>query len=175
MRFEPGDIIRFTYKHQTVDDSTGDKFKEVLVLHPNWNNKVHGLDLKRLSPAERAVIEAVLDPEQLDKPHRIPLVNDIKRKMNPLELIKNPVAFYTKFIKPFLRGKDAYRTYIPHNMTAITKVLGASIKTGKKPVDKPLFGQKKEPAAPTEPGRSPTAGMSPADIMAQATKNRGNQ
>lgn len=142
MKFEPGDIVRFTYDHQEVDASTGDKFKEVLVLNPSWQNKLHGIDLKRLSPAEREVLEAVLDPAQKDKPHRIPLVNDIRRKMDPIELIRNPVIFYTRFVKPFLRRKDAYRQYIPHRMSGITRVKGASIRTGKKPVEKPLFGKK---------------------------------
>jgi hypothetical protein len=89
-----------------VDASTGDKFKEVFVLTPLWQNKMHGLDLKRCTPAEREVLEAILDPDLKDKPHRIPLVNDIKRRMDPIELIRNPVVFYTKFVKPFMRKKD---------------------------------------------------------------------
>lgn len=161
MRHEPGSIIRFTYEHQDVDASTGDKFKEVLVLHPSWQNKVHGLDLKRLSPAERTVLEAVLDPEQKDTPHRIPLVNDIKRKMDPITLIKNPIIFYTKFIKPFLRGKDAYRVYIPARMKSITTVKNAKVSTGKKPNDKPLFGPKPQ-AEPEKP-----KAMTAIDIMKQ--------
>jgi len=172
MRFEPGDIVRFTYKHQAVDASTGDKFKEVLVLHPNWGNKIHGLDLKRLSPAEREVLEAVLDPEKADKPHRIPLVNDIKRRMDPLELIKNPMIFYTKFVKPFLRQKDAYRTYVPSLMSGITKVKDASIKTGKKPVQNPLFGPKPAVQPGQQPAGQPKA-LTAIDVMKQNAMNKG--
>ena len=171
MRFEPGQIIRFTYNHQAVDDSTGDKFKEVLVLHPFWNNKLHGIDLKRLSPAEREVLEAVLDPDQKGKPHRLPLVNDIKRKMDPIELIKNPVIFYTKFVKPFLRSKDAYRQYVPSRMTGITKIRDASIKTGKKPVENPLFGPK--PTQQTHQAQTQQPALSPIDVMKQNAVAKG--
>jgi hypothetical protein len=173
MVFKPGQIVRFTYKHQTVDASTGDPHKEVLVLHPNWQNKVHGIDLKRLSPAEREVLEAVLDPEQKDKPHRLPLVNDIRRKMDAIELIKNPMIFYTKFIKPFLRRTDAYRTYVPRLMTGITTVKDASIRTGKKPVERPLFG----PKPVLRPGQTPQTpkALTPIDIMAQNAAKKGQR
>lgn len=173
MKFEFGDIVRFTYKHQVVDASTGDTHKEILVLHPNWNHKIHALDLKRLTPAEREVLEAVLDPEQKDKPHRLPLVNDIKRRMDPAELIRNPVAFYTKFVKPFLRGKDAYRQYVPSLMNGITKVKDAKIKTGKKPVENPLFGPKPMQGTDTkQPSAIPKAHTA-IDIMAQNAKAKG--
>ena len=170
MRFEPGMVIKFTYDHQDVDASTDGKFKEVLVLNPNWNNKLHGIDLKRLSPAERTVLEAILDPERRDEVHRLPLVNDIKRRLDPILMIRQPIVFYTKFVKPFLRQKDAYRQYIPKRMTAITVVRGAKISTGKKPPEgTPLFGPKPTTGAvePTPPTPVPAT---PIDIMKQAQK-----
>ncbi len=178
MRLEPGTIVRFTYDHQDVDASTGDKFKEVLVLNGSWQHKVHGIDLKRLSPAEREVLEAVLDPAQEGKPHRIPLVNDIRRKMDPIELIRNPTIFYTKFVKPFLRRKDAYRQYLPNRMSGITKVRDARISTGKRPVERPLF---KEPMFGKRfPGEelgmmSPEelANVAPIDIMKRSAAKKG--
>lgn len=169
MNFKPGDIIRFTYDPQDVDENTGDRFKEVLVLNPLWKWKMHGIDLKRLTPAERAVLEAVLDPEQKDKPHHLPLVNDIKRRMDPIELINNPVVFYSKFVKPFLRRADAYRQYVPKRMTGISVVKDASIKTGKKPIDKPLFGPK-TPQAPEQP-----KALTPIDIMKQNAAKKGQK
>ena len=182
MRFDFGDILRFTYRHQDTDASTGDQFKEVLVLHPNWNHKIHGVDLKRLSPAERTVLEAVLDPKDKDKPSRIPLVNDIRRKMDPSMLIRNPVAFYSRFVKPFLRGKDAYRQYIPSRMSAITKLHNASI-SGKKANEKPLFpgaelgmSSPEDIAAMSSPhAQEPqqTGGRSPIDIMRANAAKKG--
>jgi hypothetical protein len=168
MKFNPGQIIRFSYKHQATDAATGDKFKEVLVLHPFWNNKVHAIDLKRLSPAERHVLEVIMDPDQNKKPSRIPLINNIMRRMDPTLMIKNPMAFYTQFVKPFLNGKDAYRTYIPHNMMTVTVQKDVKIGTGKKPIENPLFGPKQV----QEPTGQPKA-VSPIDIMAQNAKNRG--
>ena len=173
MIFKPGQMIRFTYKHQDVDVATGDKFKEILVLHPKWQNKVHGVDLKRLSPAERKVLELVLDPEQEDVPSNIPLVNNIKARMDPIKDIHNPVTFYTKFVRPFLNGKDAYRTYIPHNMSTVTVLKDFSIATGKPINRNPLFGQKPMQTQQT-PEKPSTTGMSPIDVMAQAAKNKGH-
>lgn len=173
MKFKPGQMIRFTYNHQSRDDATGDKFKEILVLHPFWNNKVHGIDLKRLSPAERKVLELVLDPEQKDIPSKIPLVNNIKARMDPIEDIHNPMNFYTKFVKPFLNGKDAYRTYVPRNMMSVTVLNDFSIATGKKPVRNPLFGPKQEPTQQPGAQQQSTAGMSPIDVMQQNARNRG--
>jgi len=170
-QYAPGQIIRFTYEHQAVDASTDGKYKEVLVLNPLWNNKLHGIDLKRLTPAERRVLEDVLDPELKDKPSPIPLVNDIKRRMDPIELIKNPAVFYTRFVRPFMRQKDIYRQYIPSRMSGVTVVKGAKISTGKPPVKNPLFG----PKAPAEPAKPDTKGMSPIDIMAMNARNKGQK
>lgn len=172
MKFVPGTMIRFTYNHQSVDNQTGEKFKEILVLHPNWGNKVHGVDLKRLSPAERKVLEIVLDPKQKDIPSNIPLVNSIKRRMDPIKDIHNPMPFYVKFVKPFLNGKDAYRTYIPKLMLNVTVLKDFSIATGRKPVSNPLFGNK--PAVPAAVGPvSQTKPLNAIDLMAQNAKNRG--
>lgn len=186
MQFAIGSIIRFTYSHQSVDANTGDEFKECLVLHPSWHNKVHCVDLKRLSPAQRVVLEAILDPEDADKPHRIPMVNDIRRKMDPVQLIQNPVAFYARFLKPFLRKTDAYRQYIPRRMTGVTVVKDAAISTGKAPVAHPLFPTKAakpippKPTPPPLPGKAttvkgftpPQPPATPIDIMARAQTQR---
>lgn len=175
MKFEPGQIIRFTYDHQDVDASTGDKHKEVLVLHPFWHNKLQGIDLKRLTPAQRGLIEAILDPAGRGKPHPNRLVSDLRKRLDPVMLVKNPVAFYTRFVKPFLghNGLDAYRQYIPRRMTNVTVVQGADIKTGKPPVKNPLFGPK--PGAP-EPGQQTAPKpLTPIDIMVQNAKNKGQK
>ena len=178
MKYKPGQMVRFTYLHQAVDPATGEKFKEILVLHPWWQNKVHGIDLKRLSPAERKVLELVLDPEMKDVPSRIPLVNNIKKRMDPIELIQNPALFYARFVKPFLNGKDAYRTYVPTRMMNVTVLHDFSIATGKKktPVATPF--SKPEPQQPQQavaPEKQSTAGMSPIDIMKMNAQNRGGK
>jgi len=133
--FEAGSVIRFTYNSV----SASDRFKEVLVLHPNWGGKVHAIDLKRLTAAEREVLMVVMDPANRDKTHRLPLVNDILTRMDPPTLIRNPTSFYNQFVKQFIRNKDAYRTYYPRKMTGIQKIHASKVTTSPSG-NKPLFG-----------------------------------
>jgi hypothetical protein len=110
-KFQAGTVVRFTYNHRAKDEQTGPRYKEVFVLHPNWLGQMHGIDLGRLTAAEREVLFAVFDPRNKGKNHRIILVNDILRRMDPLVEVKNPQSFYYKFVKVFLKNKDAYRRY----------------------------------------------------------------
>jgi hypothetical protein len=182
IKFEPGQTIRFTYQHppEGVDEDTGDRFKEILVLHPNWHGRVHGIDLKRLTQAEREVLHAILDEKQVaaaksgKRPHKFPLVNDVLRRMDPLDEIKNPVGFYTRFVKVFLKNKDAYRTYTPVKMSAITIVKQTDVK-GNVINPKPLFHkvetkpQATKPTTPTQPTQpqQPKQGQNRLDLIRQ--------
>jgi hypothetical protein len=180
IKIDPGEIIRFTYQHppEGVDEDTGDRYKEVLVLHPHWHGRLHGIDLKRLTEAERDVLYAILDEKQVaaakagKKPHKFPLVNDILRRMDPLQEIKNPVGFYTRFVKVFLKNKDAYRTYTPVKMSAVTIVKQSDVR-GRITNPKPLFhgveskpSPPKQPTAPTQP-TAPKQGQSRLDLIRQ--------
>jgi len=133
MLFNRGDIIRFTYP------SRNDRFKQVFVIHELWNGKMHALDMKRMTVAEREVLTIVMDPKMKGKRHRIPLVNDILARMDPPTLLENPVSFYNQFVKQFIKDKDVYRTFYPPKMTGIQKV-----KSGDRVMSvmggKPLFG-----------------------------------
>lgn len=175
MFLKPGQIIRFTYMHQVRDAETGDRYKEVLVLHPHWAGKVHGIDLKRLSPAERQVLEIVMSwdwrKHKSDRyeEHPNPLVADIMRRMpQPKREVKNPKIFYYKFVKPFLNKRDAYRTYYPGQMTGVSVIKDAEISTGKPKNDKPLFPPKKQ--EPETPAKQAT--LSPAQARLAALKAR---
>lgn len=141
-QLEAGSFIRFTYKGVNTEDP----FKEVLVLNPSWNGKMQAIDVKRLTPAEAEVLRAVMDPETKKRQHRIPMVNDILRRMDPVELATNPVAFYQRFVKPFIHGKDVYRTYWPQRMSAVQTIKNTEV-TGhvQNPMGswrKPLFQKK---------------------------------
>ena len=77
--------------------------------------------------------------------HRLPLVNDILKRMDPLEEVRFPQQFYTKFVKVFLgigRGignfKDAYRTYFPSRMQGVTLMKSSDVGGGMN-ASKPLF------------------------------------
>lgn len=138
--YKSAQVIRFTYNHPAdrVDEATGDRFKEVFVLNPNWLGRVHGIDMKRLTSAEREVIVAVFDRKTKKGKHRLPLVNDILRRMDPLQEIKNPMSFYQKFVKVFLKNKDAYRQYEIPRMMSVTVVKQSQI-VGNAQNPKPLF------------------------------------
>lgn len=125
-RFQAGQFIRFNYRgFQTVEPD-----KEVMVLHPNWRNQLHGIDLKRLTPAQVDVLHQIMDPETKTKGSRVSLVNDILRRMDPVEEIKNPLTFYVKMVKPFLRGADAYRRYNVPQMSNVTVLRESKVSGG---------------------------------------------
>lgn len=139
--FKPGDVVRFTYHSENASPGSASVYKQVFVLHPNWNNLMHGLDMKRMTEAERVVLKTVMNPNAENmRTHRIPLINDVLKRMDPPELIKNPVSFYNQFVKPFIRNKDLYRTYHPMVMTGV-QVVDQSKVDGNVFNPKPLFGQ----------------------------------
>jgi hypothetical protein len=122
MNYKHGDIVRFTYVNTDKPAGGRNIYKEALVLHPNWKGKVHAIDMKNLTSAERMVLQTVLDPDSKGKRFRIPLINDVLRRMDPPTLINNPLSFYNQFVRVFLRGKDAYRTYLPARMSGVQVV-----------------------------------------------------
>lgn len=142
---QPGAFVSFRYQlppdMQRGSLEIHDPNKEIMVLHPNWNNKCHGIDLKRLTPAQVDVLKLVMDPatkDDLTKLNKYPLVRDILNRSNPPELIKNPIAFWTMVIKPFLNRADAYRQYWPSRMFNL-KVIENSKVEGAITNPKPLF------------------------------------
>jgi len=158
-RFEAGQFITFTYNPPARDVAVRaglqtapikDKTKRVFVLHPLWHNQVHAIDLENLTPAEGQVLRSIMDPKvkasvdagewpvQGVPPY--PLIRDILRRGDPVEDIKNPMAFYSMFVKPFLRNKDAYRKYWTQHMFGV-KVEQESQVQGHVINPKPLFGK----------------------------------
>lgn len=134
-QFQPGSVVRFTYKGERTEDP----FKEVLVLNPNWQGEVHALDLKRVTPAQREVLVAIFDPKSRGQRHRIPLVNDILRRMDPVVLVKNPLAFYQRLVRQFMRtAGDCYRRYV-HRLIVNPQVVKRSQVEGKVTNPTPLF------------------------------------
>ena len=187
IKFESGEILRFTYNMDPMgrDEDSGDRFKEVLVLHPNWQGKVHAIDLKRLTVAEREVLDTVFDKEavakaKLGKPaSRLPLVNDILRRMDPLQEVKNPVSFYSRFVKVFLRNKDAYRTYYPFRMINVTVVKKTDVR-GKPINPKPMFGERnvftpKETEKPAQAQKPAGAKPNRLDLIRQRAQQKKPQ
>lgn len=155
--FQAGQFITFNYTPpardvkkqgglQTIEIS--DKTKNVFVLNPLWNGHMHAIDLSNLSPAENNVLRAIMDEKVRDDVRagkwpiegipNYPLIRDILKRLDPIELIKNPIGFYQRFVKPFIRQKDAYRKYNPNYISGVrvteqTSVVGQVINP------KPLF------------------------------------
>jgi hypothetical protein len=123
---QAGAFIRFTYGISESDD----RFKEVMVLNPDWRGEMHAIDLKRITPAEREVLEAIMDPKTKAAPHRLPLVNDILRRMDPLVEIKNPMSFYAKFVKVFIKNTDCYRRYKLAHVSSVQTIQASSVQGG---------------------------------------------
>ena len=146
---QPGQFVSFTYTPPAVraprarggiQPPPSDPHKQIMVLNPNWQGKVHSLDLKRITPAEVQVLKAVMDPENkrtFDQTGQLPegapeysLVLDVFRRMDPVQLIRNPIAFYAQFVKPFMRDKDAYRQYWPQFMSGLTVITETQVRGG---------------------------------------------
>ncbi len=157
-----GNIVEFFYvfiqgrrrtPSPTKPGHTGPYKERVLVLNPMYNNFMHGLDMEMLSDAEIEALEAMLDPKQEGQEHRIAIVNDTLRRMKPWEEIKNPSGFYTKLVKPFLNGKDAYRTYNPGLMRDIEVLKRTDVKgnvINAKPLFKKIGSEGQEAAGPKD-------------------------
>jgi len=141
-------MVTQAVRPQAPPPPPSDPNKEVMVIHPNWQGKVHAIDLKRLTPAEVQTLRAVMDPKvkaavdagqwPVEGAPPYPLVKDILMRMDPVELIKNPLAFYTRLVKPFIRNKDVYRQYFPTFVSNV-KVVEESKVQGNLTNPAPLF------------------------------------
>jgi hypothetical protein len=153
-RFQIGDIIQFTYEPEQPPSKVHDKFPQVLVLHPDWQGLVHGLNLNYLSDDEKNVIRMILDPMFEMK------FRDALRKRNPnlydelesiitgkkgtgtathmvhpppvssgptttVSKINNPRAFYYNIIRPFVYT----RGWDPYRKYKHSGIRGASVVT----------------------------------------------
>lgn len=123
---KPGAFISFSYS-PPQGLASGEPQKEVMVLNPSWQQELHGIDLKRVTPAERMVLQMIMDPKSKENPETIPypLVRDVLKRLDPIEVVKSPLQFYQMFVKPFIRNKDVYRKY-KHQFIMNVKVIKAS-------------------------------------------------
>jgi hypothetical protein len=152
---QPGQFVRFTYMPPRPKPSKfgvprppSDPRKEVMVLNPNWQGKMHAIDLHRVTPAETQVLRAIMDPknkQEFDATGQLPkgaptypLIMDVFRRMDPTQMIRNPMAFYSQFVKPFIRDKDCYRQYFHQYMSGITVIRESQVR-GAVFNPKPLF------------------------------------
>lgn len=111
-----GSIVTFTYHGKVVHD----KFPQILVLHENWEGKVHGINLNNLSDNELNYLKAVVNPtfanEMIQKDPALAM--ELQRLPKVLD-IKSPYDFYVRFIKGFIKRYDSYRQYSREKMQNI--------------------------------------------------------
>lgn len=136
VRYDAGDIIRFTYISPEKKDGTKQIFKEVMVLNKGWRDidwgpgelLVHALDFKIMTEAERYVLREIFspDPNIRKKRHRYPIITQILQKSDPItQAHYNPLGFYKIVVKPFMKNKKLYRQYYPSRMSSIQLVSNA--------------------------------------------------
>lgn len=147
-KIEAGQFISFFYNAPSKLGIPESKNKQVFILHPNWRNQVHAIDLQKLTPAEQQVLRSVMDAKNkqlvdagqwpIQGVPNYPLIRDILKRFDPTALIKNPIAFYQMFVKPFIANKDCYRKYSV-NYIANVKVIQESSVSGNITNPAPLF------------------------------------
>ena len=111
-----GSIIRFSYKGKTVSNPR----PLVLVLNPDYENKLHGIALDTLSESMLNDLADIVRETLADKIER---ATRIRIKTNRIR-IDGPASFYQTKIKPLLtRQKDnPYRTYDRSGITSVRTI-----------------------------------------------------
>lgn len=108
------------WEKKPVKPDLYDKYPQALILHNNWENNVHALNLNNLSQQEINYITALIDPffaeEIIKKDMRIQ--QELQRLPKDLN-VTNPYDFYLRFIKSFIKLYDSYRRYNPQKMINI--------------------------------------------------------
>lgn len=128
MVFSIGDLVSFSYPLRP-NTRAHDPYPRVLILHPNWQGLVHGLNFNYLSNDEINTIRMLIDPFYEMK-YRDALKRKNPKAFQELEAIittpvqfagmsvrnakmSSPQEFYRGVIRPFImqRGWDPYRKY----------------------------------------------------------------
>jgi len=138
--YKIGDLVSFSYPAVHLEGTQAhDKHPEVLILHPNWEGLVHGLNFNYLTRDEINILRMLIDP-MYEMRYRTAL-----KQRNPTAYaemdkiisepgayrntkINSPHDFYRGVIRPFIitRNWDPYRRYRPEKMRNIRIVQNAA-------------------------------------------------
>ena|SRR3990167_1566673 len=136
--YEAGDTIVFNYTSPHATDPT----PKVLVLHDNWQGRVHGINLLLLTRQEHNYLKAVISSSFAKKITRTDarIRQQLQRLQSTLSTlnISSPRDFYVRFVKGFVKQYDSYRQYRPEYMKNI-KVVEKREDLTKTDEDKSLF------------------------------------
>lgn len=128
-----GDLITFDYQ---MGKKIHDRTPKVLVLHPNWQGQMHGLNFNYLTEQEINYIKAVLNPifesEIVKKDRRIAIQMTRVRSIVDTLNITSPHDFYVRFVRGFIqpRGWDPYRRYLPERQRSLRIITASAVMTG---------------------------------------------
>lgn len=110
------------------------RYRNVLVLNPRHDGKLHGIALDKLNPAQQEVLVRVFDPVEILRydsgKYEYPksaverLTKDIFDRLgNPLLKVKDKQNFYIQFVKPLLNSYgDVYRQFFVNRMHGVINV-----------------------------------------------------
>lgn len=131
-----GDLITFDY---SLGQVVHDKNPKVLVLHPNWQGQMHGLNFNYLTEQEINYIKAVLSPtfesQIVQTDRRIAIQMTRVRAIIDTLNITSPMDFYARFVRGFIqpRGWDPYRRYTTSKQRSMRTITPSAIMTGDQP------------------------------------------
>lgn len=135
----PGDLVTFSYPAVKLQGTQAhDKNPTVLVLHPNYEGIMHGLNFNYLGPQEINMIRMLLSPKfQLEnkaaltrqRPDLIKRFDSIVESATESE-VNSSAAFYSKVIKPLITtGGIHAKKYEPYRQYRVDKIKGLRIVT----------------------------------------------
>jgi hypothetical protein len=110
-KLERGMVVKLRYKKKT-----GIKNYLILVLQPNWENKLHALSFNNIAP-RKVLIIAKNHQEIIAESTRVR-----KLELAKVRITKPSKAFYTDEIKNDTKLKDGYRTFNLDKIQSLTAV-----------------------------------------------------
>lgn len=136
---QSGDIVTFKYVAIHRGSRAHDPNPKVLVLHPDFEGKMHGLNIGYFSQNDMNMLRMILSVgfEQRYKasltrqsPEAVKLFEKIMSEASVTD-INSPQQFYYQVIKPIIkpRGYEPYRQYTVQKIGAITIVERAEVMT----------------------------------------------
>lgn len=135
--YKIGDLITFNYPAPHKQGTRAhDLHPQVLILHDNWQGKVHGLNFNYLTEHEINFVKAVLNPEFAEAiSKKDPSIRTQLERMSHMSAtlnITSPHDFYVRFVKNFIkpRGYDPYRIYTPSKMTGVKVIFAKEVMVG---------------------------------------------
>ena len=172
-----GDLVTFSYTSESkAKGAPHDPYPVVLVLHPNYEGKLHGIRWKMLSMPDQEIIKMILSEayEAQNKNHLARRDPESAKRFDSVSKsstsrdIRTASQFYSSVIKPLLSQRaSAYRLYRLDKIKGASTVTPAALMTAK------LGTQSPPPQAP--PGATPGPAPAGQQSMMQNLKSKGQQ